>query len=145
MLLPSVSSVVVSGGPCHILKSSKPCSLEVFSVQKVRFPFALGSYIPSLLLCTDPSLNSEFSLRTSAVCWENFVKFKDDPYGSCRRLKASLVFLWWTQATGQATVSIDRTVERRIWPFCEEAAGVADGWALKQPSDLCWVCPEDWF
>lgn len=29
-------------------------------------------------------------------------------------------------------MSIDRTVERRIWPFCEEAAGMADGWALKQ-------------
>ena len=42
-------------------------------------------------------------------------------------------------------MSIGRTVERRIWPFCEEAAGVADGWALKQPSDLCWVCPEDQF
>ena len=94
MLLPRVSSVVVSGGPCLILKSSKPCALEVFSVQKVRFPFALGSYIPSLLLCTDPSLNSEISFRTSAVYWENFVKFKDEPYGSCRRLKSSLVFLW---------------------------------------------------
>lgn len=65
MLLPCMSSVVVSGGPCLVLESSQAMHPGSFPSLKSKILHALRSQIPSLLLCTNTYLNSESSVRTS--------------------------------------------------------------------------------